>query len=132
MAENQRLHFLSQSITYFKQEDVPFVSWPTRTYASELVMMMRGPDYDPGVELFMREAQKYDLIRYDYMEILEGYPVEKMLLNIDRLTEKEAEALITYYIRGERFSDGFFAHAIQSGMILKLVRHLRDLSINRQ
>ncbi|AOM83828.1 DUF6508 domain-containing protein [Salisediminibacterium beveridgei] len=127
MTSNTKLEFLNRYIAYFKRDDVPFFSWPDQKNTSHRVMQIRGPDYDEGVSAFKKDAQAYGILRKGYMEIVSNLHCLPDEVKISTLSNIETEALITYYVRGDRFSCGFLAAAIQRGILLSALIHLRNL-----
>ena len=79
-----------------------------------------GSEYPRGVYTF------YELfpIVGDYLEIVDGM---KGKLEPEEMDLLEAEAMLTYIIRGERFCDGHIAQFIRNGMLLRVLRRLEVL-----
>lgn len=124
---NKKLEFLNRYIAYFKREDVTFYSWPDQGETSHRVMQIRGPDYDEGVSAFKKDAGAYGILRSGYLDIVSNMGCLPHEVQMSTLDKQETEALITYYIRGDRFSCGFLASAIQKGILLSALVHLRKL-----
>lgn len=67
---------------------------------------------------------------FDWMEWLdsrEGAAMRDEPGRIERATEQDLEHLFTAIIRGDRFSEGNLAGAIESGVMARAIRRLADL-----
>lgn len=87
---------------------------------------MPWPQYNPAVEAFMRAAGQETWRD-------EGYDPQKaarMLQDADlvgRASLAEIRTMLTYCVRGERFSDGHWAAMIEQGYLQRLLERLRQL-----
>jgi hypothetical protein len=87
------------------------------------VIHMPYPEYHPFVDRFFRLLGQPCWLDYGY------YPEEsaRMLNRIETLTLPEIRSLLTFCVRGERFSDGHWAEMIELGHIRRILERLAVL-----
>jgi hypothetical protein len=84
------------------------------------VIHMPYPEYHPTVEAFIHQLRKP--CWQDY-----GYKPEEaaaMLDRIESLSLVEIRSLLTYCLRGERFSDGHWEYMIEQGYVRRILERL--------
>jgi hypothetical protein len=120
---------LIKYIDYFSDDKIEFCKWTTPEQQEDGVIVMGYPSYDEGVSRFIDDFYKSDLIDGGYLESLERYgtkastPAELIVTaDIDLL-----KAILTYYVRQERFCDGAWAEAIEEKVFLKILLRLKEL-----
>lgn len=89
-------------------------------------MAMPWPQYNPAVEAFMRAAGQEAWSDDGYRPPLAA----SMLQDADfvgRASLAEIRTMLTYCVRGERFSDGHWAAMIERGYLRRLLERLRQL-----
>ena len=96
----------------------------------------RCPDgsytYDRKLVEFEEEMNFCGLIDYDYLFNLaatDSFPTDTVKTVIARSDETFASAVLTYYIRQERFCPGMWLYAVREGIFLSCVKKLYDKSI---
>ena len=89
---------------------------------------LRYPVYDNKFESFIRELYKTDLLKGDYLEYIDKNNTD--FDNIDEVIKESnielLKAILTYYVRQERFCDGFWIEAIDRGIFLKILYRLKE------
>ncbi|MCR5146996.1 MAG: DUF6508 domain-containing protein [Clostridia bacterium] len=83
-------------------------------------MELGYPLYSEEVENWIREFYRLKLVDYNYLDNSKIYKHEK----IEELSLEETLSYLTLIIRGERFSDGYIASALEDGTIEKLCDNL--------
>ncbi len=105
---------------------VPVKAWRGGTQNDQGVMTLPYPEYDDFVIAFFSVAANECWLDY-------GYNPEhawKMLQDdhfIRKATLAEIKTMLTYCVRGERFSDGHWEQMIAGGHIRKLLNRLSVL-----
>ncbi len=84
--------------------------------------------YDKPILKFMDEVYKSNLLSYDYLEVIKNNGLntqEKIKAAIETADFELLTAILTGYIRQERFCEGLFASAIEDKTILKILRRFK-------
>lgn len=117
-------------IPYFEQK--PKYQWqgekqPDRT------LTFPHPMYDKTISQFIDDCCLYGLMDRHYGETLSKYGVELSHENFQKAIPNANEALIcamiTCYIRQERFCDGVLASAVEKGIMADLLKKIRNLEL---
>jgi hypothetical protein len=83
--------------------------------------------YDNKLESFMRCISVSDLIRVDYLSIIDMPNSVQITEEIETADFGLLKALFTYYNRQERFQEGLWAVAAESGIFLRLLNRLKEI-----
>lgn len=91
-------------------------------------MIMPWPEYNQIVMEFVNAVSKDCWLDRDYQ------PEEaRRLLDEEELVKKanldQIRSMLTYFVRGERFSDGHWGAMVQNGEIGRLLQRLAELEI---
>lgn len=94
----------------------------------EDIYIITPPDYAPEVlEFFMRAGQpRWSDYKYN------PHRCAKLIYNDEFIAGAdldEIKTLLTYCVRGERFSDGFWGKLIKDGVIVKILHRLEEIRI---
>lgn len=110
---------LFKYIDYFENDKIQFFSWKAGY-----------PSYDQKFLEFIDTFYEVDLIKQDYMEHLaQQCSKGKELKNYIWIADMELlVALLTYYVRQERFCDGLWIKAIKDKVFLQILYRLQELS----
>ena len=104
--------------------------WEERTICNG-IKTLHYPVYDEKFEGFIRELYKTDLLKGDYLEYIDKNKID--FDNIDEVIKESdielLKAILTYYVRQERFCDGIWIKAIDEGVFLKILYRLNELII---
>jgi hypothetical protein len=91
------------------------------------VIQMPFPEYAPDVFAFFWAAGQPCWSDFDYV------PAEAAAMLADdecirNASLEEIRTMLTYCVRGERFSDGFWDAVLRSGRVAALLRRLKELA----
>lgn len=84
--------------------------------------------YDRPVLKFMDEVYKSNLLSYDYLDVIKNNDLnnqEEIKGTINTADFELLTAILTGYIRQERFCEGLFASVIEDKTILKILRRFK-------
>lgn len=114
-------------IDYFEQDHE--IKW-SKSKTEEGYHTISYPTYDKEVSQFISAFYESEFIDYEYSSTLKKYNLK----NIDEIDFNEAsielvKAVLTHYVRGERFCDGLWVDAIKSKIFLKCLNRLKDISM---
>jgi hypothetical protein len=101
------------------------VRWHNSEKGSDGAWSVPYPDYDPLVEEFFREVSRAWL-DYAY-DPEQAYHMLKDEDHIERASLVEIKTMLTFCVRGERFSDGHWEEMIQKGYIRRLLERLNTI-----
>ncbi|MEQ8153500.1 MAG: DUF6508 domain-containing protein [Clostridiaceae bacterium] len=115
---------------YFKDEGNLFCYCLSSKESSSECRQRTHLIYENELNDFIDEVYNSGLMRQDYNEYLEckigkGKDISKFIENSDIETLR---AILTYYVRQERFYDGFWGIAAKEGAFLKILERLRGIS----
>jgi hypothetical protein len=117
-------------ITYFenvKMEEVCHLEGDDKD--EDGVIRMPFHVYDKRLEDFIQEVYETDLINHNYLEVLEKHFPKRCNIAyfIDGADFELLTAILTFYIRQERFIDGLWGTAIQQKVFYKALLRLKQL-----
>ena len=105
----------------------PVLRWNGGSKGEDGLYRLPWPDYHPLVEEFYRQAASECWLDYEYSPE-EAY---RMLQN-DEFTKSaslpQVKTMLTFCVRGERFSDGHWAEMIEKGYIRSILERIAELS----
>lgn len=86
-------------------------------------------NYSPEISSFIHEVYQTDLIDIEYLPYLESHiPKESNLSDyIENADSRLLRAILTYYVRQERFQEGLWLGAVQDGIQGKILLRIEDL-----
>ena len=91
---------------------------------------MPFPVYDTHFLNFIDDVSNSDLMDVSYGDTLEEYGLgmnNELTKKIDTADFKLVKAILTCYIRQERFCDGLWGRAIKEGIFLTLLKRIEAL-----
>lgn len=108
----------------------PVLRWHGGVKGADGVIHLPYPEYHPLVEAFYRQAAAPCWLDTGYK------PEEAWKLLQDEELVRTADlnrirAMLTYCVRGERFSDGHWGEMIQAGHIRRILERLGELLVNK-
>jgi ADP-ribosyl-[dinitrogen reductase] hydrolase len=126
---------LCSYIPYFETATKESVcKWGGGEKLGEKHFTMAYPEYEDTLQEFVQEVYKTSIMVYsDYDEIIHSYGIdseEQMIKSIDAADFELIKAIITRYIRKERFCDGSWAAAVEDKVFLKILQRLRKLLLS--
>jgi hypothetical protein len=107
-------------IPFFEDKNIEFCVWEGMY-----------PRYDEKLNKFIKEVYKTDLMKSNYLDYLD----EKLLSRDYAAAIPTADfdllrAILTFYVRSERFSDGAWANSAKEGVFLRILNRLKELDGN--
>ena len=83
------------------------------------------PEYEVVVDEFMNCLRRDCWLDYAY----DPEEVQKLIENeaIGQATLPQIRSMLTYVLRGERFSDGWWGHMIEKGYVRRILERLAEL-----
>lgn len=109
----------------------PVTKWNGGDQGADGIFRMPWPEYNPLVQEFYWLAARECWMDY-------GYRPEDAaaMLKDDEVIKAaslpEIKTMLTYCVRGERFSDGHWAEMIENGSIRKILERINQLSVDTQ
>ena len=91
---------------------------------------MPYPDYDPLVEEFYRAVSGGGWLDYEYNPE-QAYRMIQDENLIKTASLSQIKTMLTFCVRGERFSDGHWAEMIEKGYIRQLLERLNVIKAER-
>lgn len=119
---------LLEFIPYFKDDSITFCEWQNSSKQQDGSYTMPYPIYDAPVKEFIQAVYDSGIMMHDYMNEIHG----QMGSHDDtiRLIRESGEmkmlrAILTYYVRQERFHDGLWAQAAEKKIFLEILLKLK-------
>ncbi|MGD9676992.1 MAG: ADP-ribosylglycohydrolase family protein [Vulcanibacillus sp.] len=91
---------------------------------------MPYPDYDRTLVQFIDDVYKTTLMTNNYLDIIKSRGINgerEMSAAIDTADLELVQAILTGYVRQERFCDGLWASAVEDKVFLKILKRLQQL-----
>ncbi|MCX6023158.1 MAG: DUF6508 domain-containing protein [Chloroflexi bacterium] len=104
----------------------PIKRWSGGENTSGRAITMPWPEYSDVVQAFFRLAAKDCWTKYDYVP----EQASTMLMDehiVRSATLDQIKTMLTFCVRGERFSDGHFGAMLETGRIRALLERLQEL-----
>ena len=122
-------------IPYFENIDPDTAyQWKGGVKRDDGAISVPYPDYDETLPQFIHDVYKSGLMDYNYRDTIErktnGQSKDKREL-IDSADLEFVFAILTYFVRGERFCDGLWEAAVRDGVFLAILRRLSVLLLTR-
>lgn len=111
------------------------VRWGGGEKSSDGTLIMPYPIYNDRVKDFIETIYKLDLLDKAYLETMQSYSIntsEELGNALDDADYRLSIALLTYYVRQERFCDGLWAKAIENKIFLRLIKRLLELEAKQE
>lgn len=104
----------------------PVKRWEGGTKYEDGLWRLPWPEYDPLVEEFFRQLAAGCWLDYGYKPEV----AYRMLMEeggVERASVEQIKTMLTFCLRGERFSDGHWEEMIKQGHIRRLLTRLQAL-----
>jgi len=122
---------LFEYISYFENLSVEEVcNWDGGEKSDDGVMTTPYPIYDRQLTNFINEVYRTDLIDYNYSKTIGNSKLLSSKEPVDFIADWDFEllkAILTYYTRGEKFCDGFWASVLRDKVFYKILIRLAEL-----
>lgn len=105
---------------------VPVVRWEGSEKRKDGSFSMPYPMYDSLVEEFFRRVSSDGWLDPEY-DPGQAYQMIKDEVRVGSASLPEIRAMLTFCVRGERFSDGHWAEMIEKGYIRRLLERLNEI-----
>jgi hypothetical protein len=122
---------LYQYLNYFETltEDKA-CQWMGGEKQGDGVFIMAYPEYDEPLKAFVKETYESDLLAPNYLEVMENSGLHSHEDTVNALKKsdlQQTQAILTFYIRQERFSEGTWASAVRNKIFYKVIKRLIEL-----
>ncbi len=105
---------------------VPIREWGGGEKDAKGAYVMPWPVYDPVVEALFEAAGQDCWMDFEYVPQEAGRLLEEPAL-VRRASLDQIKTMLTYCVRGERFSEGHWAAMIEGGQVRRLLERLPEL-----
>jgi hypothetical protein len=105
----------------------PIVEWEGGEKLKDGSITLPYPKYDPLVEEFFRRVSS-KWLDYEYNPE-RAYQMLKDENRVKAASLAEIKTMLTFCVRGERFSDGHWATMIERGYIRRLLERLNEIKL---
>lgn len=124
---------LYKFVPYFEAAfDKKVCNWQGGGKISDNFYSTSHPVYDSELYDFIRKFERSNLVFFNYVDVIDKYQLDNTELMNDAIEKADLEltlAILTGYIRQERFCDGLWEDALKEGTFLKLIKRLDSLSV---
>ena len=118
-------------ISYFETMHVEIAcQWKGSQKLKNGAFTMPFPVYETQFLNFIKDVSNSDLMDLTYKKNLEEYGFKsnnELVKAIDSANFKMVKAILTYYVRQERFCDGLWGQAIKEGIFLGLLKRIETV-----
>jgi hypothetical protein len=108
----------------------PVLKWERSGKSEDSTLSLPYPDYHPLVEEFFR-AVSSAWLDYEYNPE-QAYQMLKDEHLIKTATLPQIKSMLTFCVRGERFSDGHWGEMIEKGYIRRLLERLSEIKAEQR
>lgn len=116
-------------IRYFEDDRNIFCTWESSKEKEDGVFVMPYPIYDEKLEEFIKDVYNTDLLKHDYLEFIEkNIDMNANIIDvIERADFETLRAILTKYIRLERFCEGTWGAAAKEGTFLMILKKIKQI-----
>ena len=122
---------ITSYISYFEEESPDYsCQWEQSHPMENGAFTMPYPIYEDKLHQFINDVSNSELMDYAYGDTIQEYGLEQnneLRDHIDTADLKLTKAILTCYIRQERFCDGVWGRAVKEGTFLALLKRLEML-----
>ncbi|MCZ8537100.1 DUF6508 domain-containing protein [Paenisporosarcina quisquiliarum] len=116
-------------IKYFENDNLEFYKWQS-TKREDGVITMSYPVYDKKLREFIQDVYDSGIMLNDYQSLVSsdistGDDAIILINNTDN--SEKLRALLTYFVRQERFSEGSWAEAANKRIFLSILLKLKSM-----
>ena len=104
----------------------PIERWDGGEKLDDHTITLPYPKYNPLVDDFFRQAGSDPWLDYRY-DPEEAYQMLCDRNGVKTATLEQIKAMLTFCVRGERFSDGHWGEMIERGFIRRLLERLNEI-----
>lgn len=126
---------LFEFISYFEDDSIQFCKWKASEKVEDVVYSMPYPIYDDKLKEFVQTVYDSGIMLDDYLRYLKDNigsdnDAIQVINNTDDIVT--LRAMLTYFVRQERFGDGLWARAAKDKIFLNILLKLRGITIDRE
>jgi len=126
----ERIDELLAFLPRFKEPGREFIlRWEGGNELESGAIQIPFPVYPDDVREFFRLASQPWWCDYEYVPAEAGSMIQDAE-RIERATLEEIKTMLTFCVRGERFSDGLWGHMLETGRITAILERLAKLREN--
>lgn len=122
---------LTPYISYFENATEESVcKWSESEKLEENCYIFSYPIYDHTLTEFIDEFHKTNLMSYNYLDVINKRGINDMDEMAGAIYDGDLElirAILTGYVRQERFGDGLWAEAVKDKVFLKILKRLDEI-----
>ena len=123
----QEIDELLEYLPVFSNTDFhPVLTWHGGNINENGATTIPYPEYDPLIHNFLRIASKECWLDYGYDPTTAGKLLRDQTY-VKNCSLEQVKSLLTYFIRGERFMDGFWESMIQEGHIQRIMERIAEI-----
>ena len=114
-------------IPYFEEKNKQKAIWSNPSINRDGSYSYGYPQYDEMMIRFSEDFHQSEAHVIEYFECLKKHQLQSHDIKklIDRSDEMTLRALLTYYVRQERFCDGLWETAMEEGIFLAILSRLK-------
>lgn len=114
----------------YKEGFSPIENWSGGEKQKNGSWTLPYPKYNPLVEEFFRHVSGDGWLDYEY-DPEQAYRMLKDENAIKIASLEQIQTMLTFCVRGERFSDGHWGDMIEKGYIRRLLERLNEIKLKR-
>lgn len=120
---------LFKYIPYFEEKKNKKTTWSNPSINRDGSYSFGYPLYDEMMIRFSEDLHYSEAHVLEYFDCLKKYKFQSHDVKklIDRSDEMTLRALLTYYVRQERFCDGLWETAMEEGLFLAILLRLKEV-----
>ncbi|MBA9088228.1 hypothetical protein FHR92_004724 [Fontibacillus solani] len=128
MVVNSQYDTLIQFIDYFQNETIVYCTWQPTVKSESGTYTLGYPIYDDRLLMFIKAVNDSGITVQDYRSKLNGiFDKKEPIKMIDNMNDLiTVKAMLTYYVRAERFGDGSWAFAAENMVFLRILIKLKE------
>lgn len=111
----------------YAEEFSPVINWEGGETLKDGSFTLPYPQYDPLVEEFFQAVAR-SWLDYQYNPE-QAYPMLKDKQAVKTASLAEIKSMLTFCVRGERFSDGHWSEMIEKGYIRRVLERLNEIKL---
>jgi hypothetical protein len=126
--KNYKLLF--EFISYFEDDSIQFCNWQVSVKLEDGVCSMPYPVYDDKLHEFIQAVYDSAIMLEDYLSCLPdsiGSVNSAIQVIADTKDVETLRAILTYFVRQERFCDGSWAEAAEKKIFYNILLKLKEL-----
>lgn len=122
-------NLLFKYIPYFEEKKNKKATWSNPSINRDGSYSFGYPEYDDAMIRFSEDFHHSEIHVIEYFECLkkhhlQSHDIKKLIGRSDEITLR---ALLTYYVRQERFCDGLWETAMEEGIFLAILLRLKEV-----